>query len=78
MKLISRIKNVVDLRENLIVLDNVKNFPVFMGCVLHDPEDDICGDLTWAISKNTGVIQLTKLIPLDILNNINSSAIFWE
>ena len=78
MKLISRIKNVVVLREDLIVLDNVKNFPVFMGCVLHDLEDDICADMTWAISKNTGVIQLTKLIPLDILNNINSSAIFWE
>lgn len=67
MQLIPRIKNVVDEREDLITLHELKNFPVFMGCVLHDSGDDICADMTWAISKHTGIIQLTELIPLNIL-----------
>ena len=67
MKLVPRIKNVVDQRKDLLILDKSKNFPVFMGCVEHELADDICADMTWAISKNTGIIQLTELIPLDIL-----------
>ena len=67
MKLISRNQNVVDHREDLQVIHKIKNFPVFMGCVEPEPKDDISADMTWAISKNTGIIQLTELIPLDIL-----------
>ena len=67
MKLISRNKNVVDSQEDMLVLDTLKNFPVFMGCVLHEEKDDLCADMTWAISKNTGIIQLIELIPLNIL-----------
>jgi len=67
MKLIPRFQNVVDQREDLLIIHELKNFPVFMGCVEHGPEDDICADMTWTISENTGIIQLNKLIPLQIL-----------
>jgi SAM-dependent methyltransferase len=74
MKLISRIQNVVDHREDLLVLAKLDNFPIFMGCVEHQAEDDICSDMTWAISQSTGIIQLTELVPLDILYNTDHDA----
>jgi hypothetical protein len=48
-------------------LDKPKDFPVFMGCVDSPPAQDVRADLCWSISKNSGLIQLTDLIPLDIL-----------
>ena len=64
MKLISRIKNVVDSQEDMLVLDKLKNFPVFMGCVLHEAKDDLCADMTWAISKNTGKWRWEEFFPI--------------
>jgi hypothetical protein len=40
-----------------------------MGCVdkNSDKQKDLLSDMSWGISKGTGCIQLTRLIPLDIL-----------
>jgi len=67
MKLVSRLKNVINQEEDLELLDTLKNFPVFMGCVEHKREEDITADMTWAISRANGMLQLTNLIPLNIL-----------
>ena len=63
MKLIDRKKCVVDGSKDFETLQESKNFPVFMGCVEHPIEKDIFADMVWKISKQTGTIQLSKLIP---------------
>ena len=67
MKLIERTQSVVDHSSNLETLHTLKGFPVFMGCVDHPVQDDLVADQTWDICRNTGVLQLKHLIPLDIL-----------
>ncbi len=38
-----------------------------MGCVDSPASQDFAADMCWSISRKSGLIQLTKLIPLDIL-----------
>jgi len=65
---ISRPQSVITGKNNLEPLYSFKNVPVFMGCVdFSSKEEDICADMDWSICKDTGVIQLTKLIPLEVL-----------
>ena len=64
---IKRSKDVINNCEDLEILDNFKNYPVFMGCVHQPLAEDLLADMQWSISKNSGVIQLNPLIPLDIL-----------
>lgn len=67
MNLINRNINAIDGKEDLEVLHSIKDFPVFMGCVNHSEDDDLLAEMTWSISPNNGVLQLCKLIPLNIL-----------
>jgi len=67
MNLLYRNHCVVNNKNDLELLYSINNFPVFMGCVTHPPEDDIKTNMNWYISKSTGSIQLNPLIPLDIL-----------
>ena len=71
MNLIDRKNNLIDGVNDLEVLDTIKNFPVFMGCVDQNIGDDLCVDMTWSISKSVGMIQLKKLIPLNVLYESN-------
>lgn len=48
-------------------LHRVQNFPVFMGCTEQLIGDDIVADLVWGINRESGLIQLMELIPLDVL-----------
>lgn len=52
---------------DLELLDEIKNFPVFMGCVEFPASEDVLADIIWSISRASGLIQLRNLIPLDIL-----------
>jgi hypothetical protein len=38
-----------------------------MGSVEHDQTEDIVCDMSWSISRESGLIQLKKLLPLDVL-----------
>jgi 2-polyprenyl-3-methyl-5-hydroxy-6-metoxy-1,4-benzoquinol methylase len=67
MKLSERTRSVIDHSSNLETLHTLKGFPVFMGCVNHPAEEDLVADQTWDICRNTGVLQLKHLIPLDVL-----------
>ena len=67
MKLIERFEDAITGDSDLEDLHTINNFPVFMGCVEKSCEDDLLAEQTWQISKKTGVLQLKKLVPLDIL-----------
>jgi hypothetical protein len=67
MKLIERKNSVIDNLCNLETLHTLHDFPVFMGCVDHPDSEDLVTDQTWDICRNTGILQLKYLIPLDIL-----------
>lgn len=62
-------------RNNDVVLNNTdledlyvfKNFPVFMGCTEQDQTEDVLFDMDWKISKESGMIQLNPLLPLDVV-----------
>ena len=67
MQKINRPKNVISQEDDLELLHELKDFPVFMGCVDHKRDKDLNADQSWSISANNGIIQLNKLIPLNIL-----------
>lgn len=67
MKVIERMFDVVTGDANMEDLHSMPDFPVFMGCVDHPKDKDICSELTWQINRHSGLVQLKKLIPLDIL-----------
>ena len=67
MQLIVRSRDVVTGDVNLEELHSLADFPVFMGCVGHSQSEDIVAEMSWHISNESGLIQLKKLIPLDIL-----------
>lgn len=67
MQLIDRSRDVVTGDVNLEVLHSMSNFPVFMGCVDHSQSEDLFADMVWQISKGAGVVQLKKIVPVEIL-----------
>ena len=77
MDLIVREKDIITGSTSLEKLHTLDNYPVFMGCVDQGIEADKRAEQTWEISKESGIIQLKKLIPLEILygNHHNSGAV---
>lgn len=67
MNKIIRKESVITKLDNLEHLYTFKNFPVFFGCTSEPKENDITADMKWEIDPLNGIIQLTELIPLDIL-----------
>jgi hypothetical protein len=48
-------------------LYSMESFPVFIGCTKAQEEKDIRSDMCWYISKDTGMIQLNPVLPLDLV-----------
>lgn len=67
MNYINRDKDVILGNNDLEELYTFKKFPVFMGCTDTHPSTDILENMSWFISKNSGMIQLNPLLPLDIV-----------
>ncbi|WP_304047848.1 class I SAM-dependent methyltransferase [Desulfovibrio piger] len=66
--MIPRTRCVLTGKEDLEPLYTFHDFPVFMGCVEDgSAAGDTRADMRWAISRETGCIQLDALLPLDIL-----------
>jgi len=68
------IKNLVVRNESVVTgkavvepLFKLDNFPVLFVCTDSPIKDDLVAPMEWGIDKETGVIQLTKLIPQNIL-----------
>jgi len=67
MKLINRNYDIISGSHDLEDLYTFKNFPIYMGCTDRPIDDDILVDMSWYISRETGIIQLNPLIPFNIL-----------
>jgi SAM-dependent methyltransferase len=67
MNLINRSSSIITGKGYLEPLYTYKNFPVFFGCVDTEPYEDVRADMSWAICQESGVIQIDKLIPLELL-----------
>ena len=66
-KYVDRPQSLLTGSKHLEHLYTFKDFPVFMGCVDSLPEDDIVADMEWVIDRESGMIQLGKLLPLEVL-----------
>lgn len=67
MSLINRNRCAVSGFADLEKLYEFPNFPVFMGCSNQPQKMDLKQNMSWWISRGSGLIQLKKLLPLDIL-----------
>ncbi len=67
MQMISRDRCAFTGVKDLEPLYSFKQFPVFMGCSKGNKSDDLKANMVWMISKSSGSIQLSELLPLDIL-----------
>lgn len=85
--IIKKISNYVNRSASIITGNNLEplytfqDFPVFFGCVDSKPEDDLFADMNWAICPESGIIQLDKLIPLDILyqeQHVDGTGPTWQ
>jgi hypothetical protein len=82
MKLIERHSCAVTGHSDLEPLYDFPKFPVFMGCLNQAQEIDLRQDMSWWISRSSGMIQLKKLLPLDILypesHGAGAVGVLWE
>jgi SAM-dependent methyltransferase len=53
--------------DALSPLHAFRDFPVWMGCTDAPPADDPRHDMRWTICEACGTIQLSSLVPLDVL-----------
>lgn len=61
--------------KSLALIDNC---PVFFGVTSEKAEDDLYSQMEWFVEAETGLIQLNKLIPLDILYQAQHAYGFGE
>ena len=67
MTLLERSTCLVRRTADLEPLFTMKHMPIHMCCVDTPPEDDVHADMEWCISRGAGCVQLSKLVPLEIL-----------
>ena len=76
MKYILREKSIISHNNSLELLCEMKKFPVFIGTTDQNKEEDIFADMDWYICKESGIIQLKKLLPLDVVySSFHSEAV---
>jgi len=62
-----REKCVITGEADLESLCTIKDFPIFIGCSDQPKYKDIKKELDVVISRSSGIIQLRKLLPRDII-----------
>lgn len=67
MIVIERNTDVVGQQQDLEHLFTLKNFPVFMGCVDQPRNEDLNNDMSFHISRSTGMVQLNPVLPLEVI-----------
>lgn len=67
MNYIDRKQCLVTGLDDIEFLYKLKDFPVFIGCTDQENSQDIFADMVWGISKSSGIIQLMKLLPPEII-----------
>lgn len=64
---IARDRDVITGNEDLEHLYTFHSFPVFMGTSVASRAQDLVSDMSFWISRSSGMIQLNPLLPLDVL-----------
>ena len=67
MKFQYRKKCVITEKKDLEHLHTIKNLAIYIGCTNKSQKKDIKEDMEVYISRSSGVIQLRKLLPLDVV-----------
>ncbi|MBD3282593.1 MAG: methyltransferase domain-containing protein [Candidatus Portnoybacteria bacterium] len=67
MKIKVRKKSLITGNNNLERLYSIKKFPAFIGCTEKPRKEDIFADMEFDICKDTGLVQLRKLLPLELI-----------
>ena len=62
-----RSKNIFSESDDMEHLYTIKNFPSFIGTSDQEYSKDICSDLIFDISKSSGIVQIRKLLPTDLV-----------
>ena len=62
-----RMYDIISGADDLEPLFSIKQFPVFQGSVTTPPGQDLKADLNFYISRGSGMVQLTPLLPLDVI-----------
>lgn len=81
MNFLSRDNNVLTDIPTLETLFSLKKFPTYVGCVNSEQSNDISLDLTIDICKETGILQLKHLAPLDqvyLFPHNDAIGLTWE
>ncbi len=65
--MIERSADLISGLDDVEHLYTLSDFPIFMGCVDHPQSEDLLADSVWGIGVSSGLVQLKKLIPLEIL-----------
>jgi hypothetical protein len=67
MKTIARTKSLITNSDNIEPLFEMKHFPVFIGATSQSIEADVFADMEWMICRDSGIIQLKNLLPLEVV-----------
>ncbi len=76
-----RAVDVIQGQDDLEHLFAFRNFPVFLGCTHAPASTDQVADLSFAISRHSGCVQLDRLVPLDLLYAENHAPVvgaLWD
>jgi hypothetical protein len=75
MKFTERNKCVVCRNQFLDDFFELKDFPIYMGVTTKESSEDVFFDQSWMICKYCKTIQLSKLLPLELLYPENHNAV---
>lgn len=78
MEYINRNKSIITWKENLEHLYTFRDFPVFLWCVEQKESEDILANMSWSICPETWMIQLDKVLPLEILYQAPHNDWVWK
>lgn len=82
MEMIDRNQCILNNTYDLKRIATISNFPIFCGCTDSPKEEDFFSDMVWSCSESSGVVQLSKLVPIDLLyrNHHNSGTVggIWK
>lgn len=67
MDMIKRKKDMILGHEDIEPIFSIPEFPILFGTTLQDRDMDEYATMEWGISKGSGMIQLTQLVPLEKL-----------
>ena len=67
MKYLKRETSIITREKSLELLFELKAFPTFIGCTSSPKSDDVFADMVWMICKDSGMIQLERLLPPQIV-----------